>query len=161
MGDEEYSKDEVITEAEVDGEHITDPQAADEHTTEPQDTKAAKWEMPKPVFQQTSGYLPQGYVKQIEEVGTDDAVEAPPTVRAPSPAPQEPPAEIEPQPDLSEQLVMEDPAGDTPAVARTKSSSVRIPVIIIGVLGILAFLTVFLLAVWFLFLAEPGAGYNF
>ncbi len=170
MSEEEYSKDEVTTAPEPAGEqttepqaadgHPTEPHAADEHTTEPQDTTRVKWEMPKPVFQQTSGYLPQGYLKQIEEVGTAAASAAGPT-EASVPAPQATPAVIEPQPDISEQFVLDDVAGHPPAEAQAKSTSLRIPVIILAVLGILAFLTVFLFAVWFLFFVEPGASNNF
>lgn len=178
MSDEEYSKDEAITEPQAAAvsedaadlqapdEHTTDPQALDEHATELQDTMPAKWEMPKPVFQQTSGYLPQGYVKQIEEAGTAGPFGAAPataaaTAEEASPIPPSASANIEPQPDLSDELVMEDLAADSPAAAPAKGSSVRIPVIVLGVIGILAFLTVFLLAVWFLFMTEPGAGNNF
>jgi len=169
MSDEDYTKPEASTETDAVSEHTTDPQ--DNLTSEPQDTTPTKWEMPKPVFQQTSGYLPQGYLKQIEveaRTGTGKLIEETSAFTEPieetNAAPQAAPAatpRIEPQPAPSERIVMEDLAADPPAAAPEKSNSVRISVIILGVLGILTFLTVLLLTIWFLFLAERGAGNNF
>ena len=71
MGDEEKSTGEAGVGTAAATEAPMDPPASDEHTTAPdppqmQDTSAKKWEMPKPVFKQTSGYLPQGFVKDIQ-----------------------------------------------------------------------------------------------
>src|SRR5687768_10914709 len=95
----------------------------DEHTTVPNPserpaaTAAAqaadgKWEMPKPKFQQTSGYLPQGYLTEMKHAaaatgppssdGAGDVAQAQaPFARPPASdgVPAVPPA-IEPQPDL-------------------------------------------------------------
>ncbi len=51
---------------------VPDMETGDEHTTPPMPATPAApatWSMPEPVFQQTSGYLPQGYLKQIEDSG--------------------------------------------------------------------------------------------
>ncbi len=163
MSDEENTTIKVSTETAAPSEHTTDPQ--DELTSEQQETRAVIWEMPKPVFQQTSGYLPQGYLKEIE-AGTGKSIEESlaPSLLTEEPnltAQAEPVAYIEPNRDKSENLLMENFVPDTPAAAPAKTGSVRIPIIILSVLGILAFLTIFFLALWFLFLAEPGAGNNF
>ena len=60
MSDEEKGLTDAIAETDVTDEHTTEPNAADEHTTAPNPRNPQKWEMPKPVFQKTSGYLPQG-----------------------------------------------------------------------------------------------------
>jgi hypothetical protein len=75
-------------------------------------------------------------------------------------APQSAPA-IEPQPDLSEQLLPDEPVAvvDGPAVPQKSSS--RLPVILFGLVGILFFLAVFLAAVYYFFLAKPAGGNNF
>lgn len=154
----------------------------DEHTTEPNARQQAeqavtarpvqeKWQMPKPKFQQSSGYLPQGYLKDIKmsddgaaDGTVDDETEQLTAERitgigreaaAPPSAP-----EIEPQPDLSEQLLPEEPAAvDTPVIAQKSSS--RLPMILLGFVGILFFLAVFLAAVYYFFLAKPAGGNNF
>ena len=147
----------------------------DEHTTEPnapqQAAQAAasktapqKWQMPKPKFQQSSGYLPQGYLKDIkmtadgtsEDVteeneqltaeritGIDQAAAPPPA--APS---------IEPQPDLVDQLIPEDPPAVNQMAAPQKGSS-RLPFLLLGLVGIFLFIAVFLAAVYYFFLAKP------
>ena len=78
MSDEENGKDELAA----------DPETAGAPTTSPDVKAPDKWEMPKPVFQQTSGYLPQGFVKQIQHSGT---VNVPPETSAGEAAPAEQP----------------------------------------------------------------------
>src|SRR5687768_14537882 len=74
-----------------------------------------RWEMPVPKFQQTSGYLPQGYLGKVglDTAGAAIAAASPIT----SPDIEEPSlgADVEPQPDLSEQIA-EPPAPGAPAV---------------------------------------------
>jgi len=98
-------------------EETTD-EIIDEHTTEPQsDTPQGGWQMPKPVFRQTSGYLPQGFAKPFDSGAA--AEESPETEAVPDPAPEmsgeveapAPPApaavdarDIEPQPDMSDEF---------------------------------------------------------
>ncbi len=45
----------------------------------------SRWQMPRPVFQQTSGYLPQGFVKEIEKQASWEVQPAAPAESAVSP----------------------------------------------------------------------------
>lgn len=145
----------------------------DEHTTEPNASTApreapkaagSQWKMPEPKFQQTSGYLPQGYLKEMEAAAAasktssdPDIAEEQPVAVAQSAASQSVP-DIEPQPDLAEQLIVEDTAPkEVPAVAPSSSGGRAIG-IVIGLLIILALAAAFLAAVYYLFLAKPAEG---
>lgn len=163
----------------------------DEHTTEPNSneppTVAAppsqgKWEMPKPKFQQTSGYLPQGYLKNMEasSEGADaakaeDAGESKPeqanasppaeqsltSAAVPAPAPDASPVavpDIEPQPDLSDQLPPPDPASETIATPSVKRGGARVVMIVLALIGILIFAGLFLGAVYYFFFYQAGDG---
>ena len=59
---EEPNKDQAVRDLDTGEEHTTPPMPATP-------AAPATWSMPEPVFQQTSGYLPQGFLKQIEESG--------------------------------------------------------------------------------------------
>lgn len=141
----------------------------DEHTTEPNapepplapesaEAPSGKWQMPKPKFQQTSGYLPQGYVKQVEqEQELDTTLPADVPVVDPLPptangaVPPAAPA-VEPQPDLAE-IVPDEPSetmAAEPAVAAGRGTGVA--AIVLGVIGIVIFVIVFLAAVYFFLL---------
>ncbi len=154
-------------------------QPFDEHTTEPnapqQEQKTVpppapgKWEMPKPKFQQTSGYLPQGYLKDLEQAaaaagaerGNEDTTQeqlafvpaAAPATGASTPA-------IEPQPDLTEQLI-DEPIGETSEPKPPAKGGSSALMIVLGLTGILLFVAIFLAAIYFLFLAKPAGGNNF
>ncbi len=156
----------------------------DEHTTEPNAAPQAEqaaaprpaqqeWQMPKPKFQQSSGYLPQGYLKDINMASDGDStadgtpddeseqltaeritgIEREPAAAQSAPA-------IEPQPDLVDQLVPEEPIGVNQTTVPQKSSS-RLPFVLLGLVGILVFLVLFLAAVYYFFLAKPAGGNNF
>lgn len=120
-----------------------------------------EWKMPTPVFQQSSGYLPQGYIEQFGAAVPKREVEP----QAPSPeaaAPPTPPSaiapEIVPQPDLNEQL--EDPvAPPAPAPPVKKKSGVgRVLLILLGIGLMILFLAGFLAIIYFLFIAPEGTG---
>lgn len=115
-----------------------------------------KWEMPKPVFRKTSGYLPQGYEKLL--AGSEDA-----TI---DPNPQAVPnieievfvdagaALVEPQPDLSEVIIPEPEIDAVASAANTRKSNGLVWTIL-GILFIVGFIAVFL-AVIYLFILRPG-----
>lgn len=119
----------------------------------------AKWEMPKPVFRKTSGYLPQGFEKQFA-AGREDGATGPPvavsasTAPAASPAPAAATLDIEEQPYISEQFGPDEIA-PPPAQPAPKSSAGRIVLIVAGFLALLTFVAVFLAVVYYLFLG-PG-----
>lgn len=118
------------------------------------------WQMPEPKFRQTSGYLPQGY---LEKVGIDGGFAGDEAAPA-TPVGEEPPAQadIEPQPDISEQLE----AGPTVAApsARTvkeRSTGARVAMIVLGILGMIMFIAVFLGVVYYLFISPQDGGSTF
>jgi|SRR5687768_4972749 len=154
----------------------------DEHTTEPnapekpavrEQAAAGKWEMPKPKFQQTSGYLPQGYLKDIKDAptarssaGSEDTTQeqAPfaPALQqqgADGSGPEAPPA-IEPQPDLLDQLIPEEPVLEPPPATAAKSVP-GVVTVVLGIAGILIFVALFIAAVYFLFLSGRTNGATF
>lgn len=116
------------------------------------------WQMPEPKFQQSSGYLPQGYLDQVNVGGGGPAVAV---AAAPSPEPVVQP-DVEPQPDLSEQLDTEPMAAAVPATpVKERSTGARVAMVVFGILGMIAFIAVFLGVVYYLFLAPGGEGSPF
>lgn len=153
----------------------------DEHTTEPHanhepvaDSPAAdgRWQMPKPKIQQTSGYLPQGYLKDMEAAaeaskaaaGSEDTTQEQPAFAGSASIHDDAvsgPVDIEPQPDV-EQFVDENPPNR--AIAHSSASAAKkspFPMILAGLVGILLFIVVFLGLVYYFFLSKPAGGNNF
>ena len=119
------------------------------------------WQMPEPKFQQTSGYLPQGY---LEKMGLDGESAGDPSAPSAVPVAETSPAsaDVEPQPDISAQLE----AGPTvvaPTVPALKerSTGARIALIVIGILGMVLFISVFLGVVYYLFIRPQDGGSTF
>lgn len=112
------------------------------------------WEMPEPKFQQTSGYLPQGYLGKVGLGGGAGT--------APAPVAAEPQAiDVEPQPDLSEQIT-ESPSAVEPAIpAKQRSMAARVMLVLLGLAGMIVFIAAFLAAVWYLFLRPADGGSPF
>jgi hypothetical protein len=170
MGDEEKSTGDAGIGTAAAAEAPVEQPEADEHTTapdqpQPQAPPAKKWEMPKPVFQQTSGYLPQGFIKDIQAASDLDGAAASdgaaPAAASPGiSAPAVAAAAVEPQPDLSEQLIPEEPANEAPAAA-PKKAGITAPMVLLGLLAVIAFIAVFLAVIYFLFLKAPGGTNNF
>lgn len=117
---------------------------------------AGKWQMPKPVFRKTSGYLPQGYEKLA--VGSEDPTIAPNPQVLPNdgaePSYEPSSAIVEPQPDLAEVIIPEPETFSEAAAAKPPSSN-GIVWTILGILFIIGFIAVFL-AVIYLFFLRPG-----
>lgn len=110
------------------------------------------WRMPKARFQQTSGYLPKGYAASIGKDfgGRDD--KAGESNRTPLPA------EVEPQPELTEQLVspqLPDPMNAHPRPSA--KSGIRWVYVVLGVGIMLAVLLAFVIVVYFLFIAPAAS----
>lgn len=187
---EEPEKDQAVPETESGEEHVTPPQ--------PQQQQApAQWSMPEPVFQQTSGYLPQGFLKQIEDAGStpgggdlleipsiasntpiaplgqpaeepvlemEDTLIVPDTDEQPPPpavAAAIPAVEIEPQPDLSEQIIEPPAPVQTAAPAAAKSSGLRTVMIALALIAMLGLLAMFLAFVYLYFIAGTWDTNNF
>ena len=141
-----------------------DAALGDDPTLEPTPVEApsgspGKWEMPKPVFRKTSGYLPQGFEKQFA-AGREDGATGPPITASAtsgpsvSPVPAVAAVGVEEQPYISEQF---GPGEVAPPIehATPKMSAGRIVLFAAGFLALLTFIAVFLAVVYYLFLG-PG-----
>jgi hypothetical protein len=181
MSDEEKNAGSAGTATAAAGVPVEQP-PVDEHTTEPNSPEPAKpaaphsapgkWQMPKPKFQQTSGYLPQGYLKKIEEApagaqafdGSEDTAQeqAPfaPSLPKSDGAGEIVPA-VEPQPDLADQLIPDEPFVKASESQVKAKSGLSLSLVVFGLIGIVVFVVAFLAAVYFLFLAKPSGGNNF
>lgn len=124
-----------------------------------QPDKDLGWQMPKPKFQQTSGYLPQGY---LDKTGLEGVSAGTAAATAPAPEAELPLGiggiDIEPQPDLSEQIHETDPQTITPAaLPKQRSTAARVVMVVLGLMGMIVFIALFLGVIWYLFL-RPGDG---
>ena len=153
MSETEPSKDQPISD--VGEADTTPPNPADAAAPPP-----GGWQMPTPVFRKTSGYLPQGYEKQFPS-GETPAAPAAEADAVAEPAVPVAAADVEPQPDLSEQLNVEPPAAVPQPAVKQRSAGVRIALIVLGLLVMILFIGVFLTAIYFLFLAERINGSQF
>ena len=148
MNEDERGDDLVVSEADT-----TPPNPANGAVPSPDQG----WQMPEPKFQQSSGYLPQGYLDKV-------AFEVPPPgqVSSAAAAPA-PPAEspIEAQPDLSEQLAEPPQPVVVKPPIKERSSGARIAMILLGLLAMVAFIAVFLGVIYYLFLSPQGGERTF
>ncbi len=149
-------------------EHTTEPNAASGGRNTGEIVAPAKWQMPKPKFRKTSGYLPQGYLQDMHaaaasakaSAGSEDTTREQAMPAAPDAAAAEP-IQIEPQPDISEQIVLDEPLSETPQHRVDQKGRSGTALVVLGVFGILFFLAVFMAVVYFLFLAEASDTTNF
>jgi len=151
MNEDERSNELPISEADT-----TPPNPANSAVPSP----GAGWQMPEPKFQQTSGYLPEGYLDRVAfEAPPPPDVSAAAAAPAPSPAASEP--EIEPQPDLTEQLAPPPAPVVAKPIVKERSSGARIAMIVLGLLAMIAFIAVFLGVIYYLFLTPQGGETTF
>jgi hypothetical protein len=140
---------------------------SDMDTTPPNPALPSKassgWEMPTPVFQQTSGYLPQGYEKRYgqsvqpanePDTLTPDAVEKQPTGE---PVEQAPAVTVEPQPEISDEHTFVEPIATGTPLPKKRSGVVRAFLTIAALLVGFVILVVFVGLIYYLFLA-PSDG---
>lgn len=121
-------------------------------TTSQNAATTGEWEMPDPVYRQTSGYLPQGFEKQFPQSnGPASAVAE--DVPLPAAVPEITTA-VEPQPDLLEALASQPEI--QPVAIPAGRSPLRIVLIVLGLLAAAAIIIVFLAAVYLLLLAAPA-----
>lgn len=134
----------------------------------PAPESVAKWEMPKPVFQQSSGYLPKGYAEQFAP--SAEKIESPPPAASPQPGGEgdsaadfPPPAPeasarataIEPQPEIFDPVPAdEDPVIASAEVGKPKSGFLRIVLVILGLLAAGLVIILFLAGIWYFFLSS-------
>ena len=162
-----------------------------EEPAPPPVSAAKKWQMPEPVFRKTSGFLPQGFekrygpVKRSEEPPVDQPADVDfgaitmvggsmpkmpvepqsaiqPAVSTSSAAPPATATEIEPQPDITEALNLEDPEQASAEVPSPKGNGAfRVVMFVMGLLAVFAFLAIFIAVIYFLFFASWGGSGNF
>jgi hypothetical protein len=101
---------------------------------------AGEWKMPEPVFRRSSGALPKGFVRKAAAVAV--------------------PAQIQPQPDITEEFDLNDLGGTPAPPARRGNSALNITFVIVGILAMLAFAIVFLAVIYFLFFYQPDVNNN-
>lgn len=148
------------------------PAEDDLNTTPPNPPAPAappKWEMPKPVFQQSSGYLPKGYAEQFAPtaeksesesppVNSEPAGEGNPTSETAAPALDVPASKgVEPQPEIFEPLPEANSVEPSAATPKKKRGLLRIAFIIFGLLAAGFVLIFFLAVVWYFFLSSNGS----
>jgi hypothetical protein len=134
------------------------------------ESKASAWEMPKPVFQRSSGYLPQGFEKRFGPAAVEADWEATPiggdgtgaavgTAPAAAPAAEkaeaagETAAEIAPQPDIPDPVIVEPKAAPP---EKKESPAARIAFIVLGLLLMAVFIAAFLAVIYYFFLLSPN-----
>ena len=150
-------------------ERSNEPPTSEADTTPPNPANSAVpspgkgWQMPEPKFQQSSGYLPQGYLDKIA-FNASPPSNVSPAAAAPAVAPAieqpgAPAPEVEPQPEVLDHHDV--PAAAPPPAAKARSSGSRILIIILGLLAMAAFLAIFLAVVYYLFLAPQNGGSPF
>ncbi|HBR58075.1 MAG TPA: hypothetical protein DEA22_11515 [Blastocatellia bacterium] len=150
--------------------------ADDEHTTEPNPPAPAappKWEMPKPVFQQSSGYLPKGYAEQFAPSAGESSPVAPSAGPQPADENKTPDdaaaasansvsANIEPQPEIYEPVQPEeDPPGPALVDKKPKRGFLRIAMVILGLLAIGLLMIAFLAGIWYFFISSDASRGSF
>jgi len=152
MNEDERSNELPISEADT-----TPPNPANSAVPSP----GQGWQMPEPKFQQTSGYLPEGYLDKIA-FETPPPTDVSPAAAAPAlaPAPASGP-DIEPQPDLTEQLAPPPTPVIVKPVVKERSAGARIAMIVLGLLAMVVFIAVFLAVIYYLFLAPQGGETTF
>jgi len=143
----------------------TEPAPAAPNTSEnievPNNRPPGSWEMPTPVFKQSTGYLPQGFQARFpaESQGTATAKEAPALVAAVPPPPaleiSESP-DIQPQPNLSEDFTVDESALPQPPAVIKKGSGGQAIYVVLGISAMAVVGLGFLILVYYLFFYHPG-----
>src|SRR5258708_17832697 len=135
----------------------------------PKEKAPGAWEMPTPVFQQSSGYLPQGFEKRFPvpdpqaDVPTDEPVAEVPVANAPTgtAAPAAPALEtsgspnVQPQPDLTDDLAVDAAPVLTVPEKKKRSPVVRVILALLGIAAMIVFAIVFLAVIYYLFFYYP------
>lgn len=156
-------------------EPTNEPAIAAPNTSEniavPREKPLGTWEMPKPVFQQSTGYLPQGFQDSFpaedpqKDIPTEEPVADAPAANttaqaaaiAPVPALEisESP-DVQPQPDLTQEFVIDETALPAAPVNKKRSPVVRVILILLGIVAMFAFIVVFLAVIYYLFFYNPS-----
>ena len=158
-------------------EPVNEPANAAPNTSEnievPKEKVSGGWQMPDPVFRQTSGYLPQGFEKRFPvmdpqaDISTEEPVAdtplAQPGLQSTGAAPATAPAigisespDVQPQPELADVLIPDEPQGAAGPAVKKRSAAASIALTLLGILAMIAFAIGFLIIVWYLFFYHPN-----
>ena len=110
-----------------------DPDEEELSTTAPNPPDSA-WKMPEPVFRKTSGRLPQGFEKEVENVTKERAAKLT-EVEPPSPS----------------------PPADAPSEPKPNNPTLKLVLVVLGIAGMIGFIAVFLTVVYFFFILSNVA----
>jgi hypothetical protein len=129
----------------------------------PREKPPGAWEMPKPVFKQSTGYLPQGFQDRFPNVdaevaGNVRAAADPAPVSAPLPPPIEisESPDIQPQPDLTEDFTVDQTVTPPTAAKKKRSPAAQIIMVLLGILAMAVVAVGFLALVYYLFFYHPS-----
>ena len=120
------------------------------------------WEMPKPVFQQSTGYLPQGFQDRFSNADPEGAGSVRASDPTPVSAPLPPPIEIsespdiQPQPDLTEDFTVDQTVTPPAPAKKKRSPAVQIIMVLLGILAMAVIAVGFLALVYYLFFYHPS-----
>jgi len=114
------------------------------------------WKMPKPVFRQTSGRLPQGFAKkstqdEVKENVDDDISTA--SMEKPASL-----ADVEPQPELGDLESGEFAKPIVSDMPKKKGGAAKVLFTVFGVLLVFILIAAFLAVIYFLFIAQSTNG---
>lgn len=104
--------------------------------------------MPEPVFRQTSGKLPAGFEKRVFD--REASAESDPSQPAATPA-----ADIQPQPDVSEEFTHDELFAELQPQS-TKRSGAGVVLAVLGILVMLALAVLILATIYFLFFYQTN-----
>lgn len=145
-----------------------EPATAAPNTSEsievPREKPPGAWEMPKPVFQQSTGHLPQGFQGRFDGPSPQGATGAQTSQSAtPAVAVSPPPAieisespDIQPQPNLSEDFVIDEAVLPPAPVKKKRSAGAQAVLVLLGIVAMAVFAVGFVLLVYYLFFYHPN-----
>ena len=145
-----------------------EPATAAPNTSEsidvPREKPPGTWEMPKPVFQQSTGHLPQGFQGRFKDSASQGGTAAqqapaatPAVVVSPPPAIEisESP-DIQPQPNLSEDFVVDQAVLPPAPVKKKRSAGAQAVLVLLGIVAMAVFAAGFVVLVYYLFFYHPN-----
>ena len=145
-----------------------EPATAAPNTSEsievPREKPPGEWEMPKPVFQQSTGHLPQGFQGRFKDPGSQGGTDgqqprAETRVVAVSPPPaieiSESP-DIRPQPNLSEDFVVDETILPPAPARKKRNAGAQAVLVLLGIVAMAVFAVGFVALVYYLFFYHPN-----
>ena len=143
----------------------SEPAAAAPNTSEsiqvPGERPPGAWEMPKPIFQQSTGYLPRGFQDRLADAAPQGAAGIPMQPGASAVPP--PPAveisnspDIQPQPNLAEDFIIDEPVLAAAPPKKKRSPAAQLILVLLGIFAMAVFAIGFVALVYYLFFYHPS-----